>query len=30
MENNQCIIETDSGIFDCSLDTELNNLTKED
>lgn len=29
MEKNQCIIETDSGIFDCSLDTELKNLTKK-
>lgn len=29
MENNQCVIETDNGIFDCSLDTELNNLTKK-
>lgn len=29
MEANQCIIETDSGIFDCSLDTELSNLTKK-
>ncbi len=25
----QCIIETDGGVFDCSLDTELRNLIKD-
>jgi len=29
MEHNQCMIETDGGIFDCSLDTELRNLSKK-
>lgn len=28
-EQNQCIIETDTGIFDCSLDVQLNNLMKD-
>lgn len=27
-DSSQCMIETDGGIFDCSLDTELTNLTK--
>lgn len=26
---NECMIETDAGIFDCSLDTELEELTKK-
>lgn len=26
---NQCLIETDSGVFDCSLDVQLNNLIRE-
>lgn len=29
MKRNECIIETDSGIFNCSLDIELENLIKE-
>lgn len=28
MERNQCIIETDTGVFNCSLDIELRNLIK--
>lgn len=28
MQRNQCIIETNTGIFDCSLDIELENLIK--
>lgn len=26
---NQCIIETDAGVFDCSLDVQLDNLIKD-
>lgn len=29
LEKNQCIIETDGGVFNCSLDIELNNLIKK-
>ncbi len=29
LNDNQCIIETDGGIFDCSIDTELDNLIRE-
>ena len=29
MEGNSCIIETDSGVFDCSLGTQLENLIKD-
>lgn len=29
MEENDCIIETDSGVFDCSLGTQLENLIKD-
>lgn len=29
LERNQCIIETDSGVFDCSLDIQLENLIKD-
>ena len=29
MKKNECIIETDAGVFDCSLDIELNNLIKD-
>lgn len=29
MVRNQCIIETDTGIFNCSLDIELDNLIKD-
>lgn len=28
LERNQCMIETNTGIFNCSLDIELNNLIK--
>lgn len=29
MDGNECIIETDSGVFDCSLGTQLENLIKD-
>ena len=29
MTRNQCIIETDAGVFDCSLDIQLENLIQE-
>ena len=29
LNDSQCIIETDGGIFDCSIDTELDNLMRE-
>ncbi len=29
MKKNQCLIETDYGIYDCSLDTQLENLIRE-
>lgn len=29
LKRNECIIETDGGVFNCSLDIELNNLIKE-
>ena len=29
LEGNQCIIETDTGIFDCSMDVQLKNLIKD-
>lgn len=29
LNDSQCIIETDGGIFDCSIDTELENLIRE-
>lgn len=29
MSKNECIIETDSGVFNCGLDIELNNLIKD-
>lgn len=29
LEKNQCIIETDAGVFDCSLDIQLENLIGE-
>ena len=29
LNDGQCIIETDGGIFDCSIDTELDNLIRE-
>lgn len=29
MEGNDCVIETDSGVFDCSLGTQLENLIKD-
>lgn len=29
LDKNQCIIETDAGVFDCSLDIQLENLIQE-
>lgn len=29
MKKNQCVIESDTGVYDCSLDIELNNLIKD-
>ena len=29
MKKNQCIIESDTGVYDCSLDIELNNLSED-
>lgn len=29
MDGNNCVIETDSGVFDCSLGTQLENLIKD-
>lgn len=29
LHNSQCIIDTDSGVFDCSLDIQLDNLVKD-
>lgn len=29
LQKNQCIIETDTGIIDCSLDVQLNNLSQD-
>ncbi len=29
LQSSECLIETDSGVFNCSLDIELNNLIKE-
>ncbi len=29
LKRNQCIIETDAGVFDCSLDIQLENLIKD-
>ncbi len=29
LQGNQCIIETDTGIFDCSMDVQLKNLIKD-
>ena len=29
MDGNECLIETDSGFFDCSLETQLENLIKD-
>ncbi len=29
MKKNQCIIETGSGMYDCSLDVQLENLIEE-
>lgn len=28
LSKNQCLVETDGGVFDCSLDVQLDNLTK--
>ena len=29
LEGNQCIIETDAGIFDCSMDVQMENLIRD-
>ncbi len=29
LKSSECIVETDTGVFNCSLDIELNNLIKE-
>ncbi|MCR5453017.1 MAG: hypothetical protein K6F00_10345 [Lachnospiraceae bacterium] len=29
MEDTKCLIETDGGVFDCGMDTQINNLIKE-
>lgn len=29
LKQNECVIETDKGLFNCSLDVELNNLIKQ-
>jgi len=29
LDGNECLIETDSGVFDCGLDTQLENLIKD-
>ena len=29
LTDEKCMIETDGGVYDCSLDTELNNLIKD-
>lgn len=29
LSRNECLIETDSGVFDCSLDVQLSNLIKD-
>lgn len=29
LKKNECLIETESGVFDCSLDVQLNNLIKD-
>lgn len=29
MQDSECIIETDSGVFDCSIEVELSNLIKD-
>lgn len=29
MKENDCVIETDSGVFDCGLDTQLENLIRD-
>ena len=29
MKKNQCLIESDTGVYDCSLDIELNNLIRD-
>ena len=29
LKGNDCMIETDSGVFDCGLDTQLENLTRD-
>ncbi|MCR5144006.1 MAG: hypothetical protein K6B67_01700 [Lachnospiraceae bacterium] len=29
LDDSQCMVETDGGLFDCSMDTEMKNLIKE-
>ena len=29
LSGNQCIIETETGVFDCSMDVQLKNLIKD-
>ena len=29
LKRNECLIETDAGVFDCSLDVQLDNLIKD-
>ena len=29
LNDSQCMVETDGGLFDCSMDTEMRNLIKE-
>ena len=29
LTDNMCVIHTDSGVFDCSLDIQLDNLTRD-
>ena len=29
LSESQCIIDADSGVYDCSLDVELDNLTRD-
>ncbi len=29
MDETQCMIETDGGLFDCGMDTQMRNLIKD-
>ena len=29
LDEKQCMIETDGGLFDCGMDTQMRNLTKD-